>query len=199
MLERSVPSFVAQMAEIAELFGAEQPEIDRLTADLASLLDQFYIKMATYSLDIWEVEFGIDYDPELSTKQRRAQILGKLNTKAPATVKMLENLVRQVMGADRVWIVEHPHEYRFVVYVQEKKLSDLLGIAKTAVHDARPAHLNYHFIERMIRDSLTTEYVGAVGTTIKSTSAMADISRLYSKFYAGGCGTFIKIMKGVSR
>ena len=46
MLKKSVPPFVAQMIEIAELFIAEQPELDRMEADLTELLKQFYIKTA---------------------------------------------------------------------------------------------------------------------------------------------------------
>ena len=43
MLKKSVPPFVAEMMEIAQLFIAEQPELDKMEADLAELLKQFYI------------------------------------------------------------------------------------------------------------------------------------------------------------
>ena len=111
MLKKSEPPFVAQMREMAELFGAEQPELDRLEGILTELLAQFYIKTATYSLNQWEQDFGIVEDPELTQEQRRARVLAKLNMRMPATVKMLENLVRQTMGAENVRIEEHPTEY----------------------------------------------------------------------------------------
>lgn len=130
MLKKSVPPFVARMREMAELFEAEQPELDRLEGILTELLAQFYIKTATYSLNQWEQDFGIVEDPELTQEQRRARVLAKLNMRMPATVKMLENLVRQTMGAENVRIEEHPTEYAFTVYVQEDKLSDFLGIAR---------------------------------------------------------------------
>ena len=38
MLKRSVPPFVAEMVEIAQLFVAEQPELDKMEADLTELL-----------------------------------------------------------------------------------------------------------------------------------------------------------------
>lgn len=79
MLKKSVPPFVAQMREMAELFGAEQPELDRLEGILTELLAQFYIKTATYSLNQWEQDFGIAENPELTQEQRRAQVLAKLN------------------------------------------------------------------------------------------------------------------------
>ena len=193
MLKKSVPPFVAQMREMAELFGAEQPELDRLEGILTELLAQFYIKTATYSLNQWDEDFGIVKDPELTQEQRRARVLAKLNMRMPATVKMLENLVRQTMGEENVRIEEHPAEYAFTVYVQEDKLSDFLGIARRAVQAARPAHLNYKFIERLIRDARIDLYGAGYGRIIHMSESEVDISGLFSALYAGGCGTFIAV------
>ncbi len=179
------------MREMAELFGAEQPELDRLEGILTELLAQFYIKTATYSLNQWEQDFGIAENPELTQEQRRAQVLAKLNMRMSATVKMLENLVRQTVGAENVWIEEHPAEYAFTVYVQEDKLSDFLGIARRAVHDARPAHLNYKFIERLIRNARLDLYGAGYGRIIHMSESEVDISGLFSVLHAGGYRTFI--------
>lgn len=190
MLKKSVPPFVAQMREMAELFIAEQPELDRLENHLSELLAQFYIKTATYSLDMWEDEFGLSHDPELSQQQRRARVLAKLNTRTPATVRMLENLVRQTMGEEIVWIEEHPEAYMFIVYVQEEQLSGLLGIAEEAVHDARPAHLNYKFIERLIRTAVLEAYAGALGSYVCQTGGTVNTDRLKLLGYAGVIGNY---------
>lgn len=190
MLKKSVPPFVAQMREMAELFYAEQPELDRLEGILSALLAQFYIKTATYSLDMWEEEFGLSHDPTLTLQQRRARILAKLNTRTPATVKMLENLVKQTMGEDIVWIEEHPENYMFIVYVQEEKLSELLGIAKDAVYAARPAHLNYKFIERLIRTAVLEAYAGVIGNYILQTGGTVNTDKLALRGYAGVIGNY---------
>lgn len=193
MLEKSVPPFVARMREMAELFGAEQPELDRLDEILTEILAQFYIKTATYSLNQWEQDFGLIEDRELTQEQRRARVLAKLNMRMPATVKMLENLVRQTMGEENVRIEEHPAEYAFTVYVQEDKMSDLLGIARKAVHDARPAHLNYKFVERLIRNARLDLYGAGYGRIIHMSESEVDISGLFSVLYASGYGTFIAV------
>lgn len=196
MLKKSVPLFVAEMREMADLFGAEQPELDKLTEDLSDLLDQFYIKSATYSLNVWEKEFGLTYDPELTIERRRARVLAKLNMRTPATVKMLENLVRQTMGEKLVWIEEHTENYMFIVFVQEDYLSENLGIARQAIHDSRPAHLNYQFIERLVRKSTVNLYAGAAGGSVRKSSATVSMDRLYSRFYLAGMGTFTAIRTG---
>lgn len=163
MLNKSVPPFVAQMREMAELFLAEQPELDRLEKELTELLKQFYIKSATYSLDQWEDEFGIERNSSLTLMQRRARVLAKLNSNPPATVKMLENLVFQILSANAVTIVEHPSEYHFDVYVNSDYLIETFEIADEAVRLARPAHLSYKFINRLIRNSTSRIYYGVAG------------------------------------
>lgn len=193
MLKRSVPPFVAQMREMAALFEAEQPELDRMEGILADLLEQFYVKTATYSLDMWEEEFALAADPELSLEQRRARVLAKINSRPPATVRRLENLVRQTMGEEHVWIEEHPADYSFTVYVREDQLSDLLGTARQAVHDARPAHLNYRFVEQLIRESTSDLYTAGYGMLIYTSQGEVDVDGLYSALYCGGYGMFIKI------
>lgn len=195
MLKKSVPPFVAQMREMAELFVAEQPELDRMESDLSRLLSQFYIKTADYSLDRWEEDFGLAADPELTLHQRRARVLAKLNSRPPATVRRLENLVRQTMGEENVWIEEHPEDYSFTVYIQEDQLSDLLGIADQAMRETRPAHLNYHFVERLIRDAQLQTYAGGYGSMIRMEDVTVDMSRMDSPVYMAGYGQIIKYFR----
>lgn len=163
MLSKDIPPFVAQMREIAELFLAEQPELDKMEADIADLLRQFYIKSATWSLDQWEDEFGIERNTSLTLMQRRARVLAKLNSNPPATVRMLENLVFQILTANAVTIVEHPSQYSFDIYVNSDYLIDTFEIADEAVRLARPAHLSYKFINRLIRNSTSRIYLGIAG------------------------------------
>lgn len=174
MLKKDVPPFAAQMREIAELFTAEQPELDKMEADIAELLRQFYIKSATYSLDEWEDEFGIERNTSLTVMQRRARILAKLNSNPPATVRMLENLVFQILSANAVTIVEHPAEYSFDIYVNSDYLIDTFEIADEAVRLARPAHLSYKFINRLIRKAASRIYVGIAGGYIGIVRGMVD-------------------------
>lgn len=163
MLKKSVPPFVAEMMEIAQLFIAEQPELDKMEEDLSELLKQFYIKTATYSLDEWEKEFGLECGTSLTLMQRRARVLAKLNSNPPATIKMLENLVFQTISANAVTIIEHPSEYSFTIYVNSDYLIETFAIADEAVRLARPAHLSYKFVNRLIRKATPRVYYGIAG------------------------------------
>lgn len=196
MLKDSLPCFSACMRDMEELLQAEQPEIDRLEEILSEMERQLYIKTATYALSVWEREFGIVGNPGSTAEQRRAAVLGKLNTRTPATVGMIENLVRQTMGAERVEIIEHPEEYRFEVHVSVDTLTGSLAVAKKAVYHARPAHLGYRFMEHLIRDAAVDVYVGVMGGSTHKSYATVDMGRLYSPVYIAGKGKFIGVRKG---
>lgn len=197
MLKDTVPKFVAEMTEIAELFEAEQPELDRLKSTLEEIVKQFYVKTATYSLDRWEQDFGIARNTALTKEQRRARILAKLNTQTPATVKMMENLVLQTLDADAVYIVEYPPEYSFAVYIQKEYFIDL-GIADEAVYYARPAHLDYRFIQVLIRKAGMTEYIGIYGMYNPLKTSNTDIGGIYKKEYLGIAGIRVEIREGMA-
>lgn len=168
MLKDSLPRFVSEMKELADLLNTSQIEIDRIISNIEDMVSQFYVASATYSLDDWEKEFGIEKNSMLTDVQRRAQILAKLNTRTPASIKMLENLVKQTLNADFVQIVEIPTEYRFIVYVQSKYLVENMNIADDAIKKARPAHLGYSFINSLIRQNNKRMYVAVVGRTVKT-------------------------------
>lgn len=197
MLKDTVPKFVAEMAEMAELFEAEQPELDRLKVTLEEIVKQFYVKTATYSLDRWEQDFGIARNTALTTEQRRARILAKLNTQTPATVKMMENLVLQTLDADAVHIVEYPSKYSFAVYIQKEYFIDL-GIADEAVYYARPAHLDYRFIQVLIRRAGMVEYIGIYGMHNPLKAGNTDIGGIYKKEYLGIAGIRVEIREGMA-
>ncbi len=196
MLKDTVPGFVARMQEMAELFHTEQPELDRMKQELVDLVKQFYAKTATFSMERWERDLGLTVDSSMALEQRRARVIAKMNTRTPATVKMLENLVMQTLDADRVFIKEYPSDYSFVIYVEKEYLVEL-GIAAEAVYYARPAHLDYRFIQILIRNAQMEEHVGVYGMFLPVKDGETDVEGLYKKEYVGMAGIRLEIREGM--
>lgn len=151
MLIEDVSPFAASMKELRELFEAEQPELDLIEARLEDIIKQFYVKTATWSIGRWENDFLIEHDSTLSIEQRRAMLLAKINSRTTATIAMLENMVKQIMDAKQVVITENTADYSFTIYVNTAFLVHNFNVADVAVYLARPAHLNYKFINELIR------------------------------------------------
>ena len=159
MLRDSLPQFVREMREMALLLNVDQTEIDKMETYIEEMVRQFWISSATYSITDWEREFGIEKNSMLTLGQRRAQVLAKLNTRTTATVKMIENLVVTVLGNKRVEIVENYQDYSFSVIIRSDYVLENMMMARSAVHNARPAHLGYEFINKIARDSLDRKSV----------------------------------------
>lgn len=151
MLIEDVSPFAASMKELRELFEAEQPELDLIEARLEDIIKQFYIKTATWSIEKWENDFLIEHDSTLSIEQRRVMVLTKINSRTTATIAMLENMVKQIMDAKQVVVTENTEDYSFTIYVNTAFLVHNFNVADVAVYLARPAHLNYKFINELIR------------------------------------------------
>lgn len=196
MLENSLPRFVREMKEMALLLGVEQEELDRLEACIEEMTSQFWIMSATYSIDDWEKEFGIERNSTLTHGQRRAQILAKLNTRAPSTVKMIENLVVRVLGEKRVEVVENYEDYSFTIIIRSDHILENMLIAGEAVRKARPAHLNYGFLNKIARDNILQLHIAAAGRTIKEENASVDTRVRKQMLYFGSLTRMVRTMEG---
>lgn len=196
MLKDSLPQFVREMKEMAVLLGVDQGEVDRLETCIEEMVKQFCIISATYSIDDWEKEFGIEKSSILTPGQRRAQVLAKLNTRAPSTVKMIENLVVRVLGEKRVEVVENYGEYSFTIIVRSDRILENMPVAGEAVRKARPAHLDYGFVNKIARDSIQRLYVAAAGRKIKEENASVDTRRRKKVLHFGSLARLVRTMEG---
>lgn len=196
MLKDGLPQFVREMKEMAVLLGVDQEEIDRLEACIEEMTRQFWIMSATYSIDDWEKEFGIERNSTLTLGQRRAQVLAKLNTRAPSTVKMIENLVIKVLGERRVEVVEDYENYSFTIIIRSDYVPENMLVACDAVRRARPAHLNYGFVNKIARDSILQLYMAVAERKVKEEIFEVDTRHRKIVFYAGNLAKVVKTMEG---
>ena len=138
MLRESLSPLESSMRQMGELLDAEQEEITFLLNELGKIYNRLYVKSADITgIRYWEDEYAIPHNDDLTIEQRRARVLAKINSSITATKKMLEDLVKQVLGANSVTIIEYPDEYRFVIYVDTKIFEENMKIADDAVDEAR--------------------------------------------------------------
>ncbi len=190
MLRESLSPLESSMCQMGELLDAEQEEIAFLLNELGKIYNRLYVKSADITgIRYWEDEYAIPHNDDLTIEQRRARVLAKINSSISATKKMLEDLVKQVLGADSVTIIEYPNEYRFVIYVNTKIFEENMKIADDAVDEARPAHLVYKFINSIYRKYRYIFYVGSVGCTRKVMTREVNANGLNLDKYR--CGFYL--------
>ena len=131
MLRESLSPLESSMRQMGELLDAEQEEITFLLNELGKIYNRLYVKSADITgIRYWEDEYAIPHNDDLTIEQRRARVLAKINSSITATKKMLEDLVKQVLGANSVTIIEYPDEYRFVIYVDTKIFEENIDVEK---------------------------------------------------------------------
>lgn len=180
MLKDSLSKLEASMRQMDELLEAEQMEIDRMHAELEKQHERVCVKTADEAgLILWEKEYGLIRDSSLTLNQKKARVLAKMNSGETATRSMLAGLVKQVIDADYVEIIEYPLEYYFEVLVGTQYLAENMQIAKDAIDEARPAHLDFEFINEVKRIGKVGYYVGIAGAVTKKIIAEVCTDGLY--------------------
>lgn len=180
MLKDSLSKLETSMRQMDELLEAEQMEIDRMHVEVEKQHERMCVKTADEAgIILWEKEYGLIHDSSLTLQQKRARVLAKMNSGETATPSMLAGLVKQVIDADYVNIIEYPAEYYFEVLVGTRYLADNMQIAKDAIDEARPAHLDYKFINELKRIEKAGFYVGVAGAVTKKIGVEVCTDGLY--------------------
>ena len=180
MLKESLSRLESSMQQMSDLLDAEQDEFDRLLKELEKLYARLYVKTSDEEGTIrWEKEYGLIHDSSLTLEQMKARVMARINSGETATKAMLESLVKQVVDADYVSIIEYPSEYRFEVWVGTQYIAENLQIAKDAVDEERPAHLAYEFINALKRIDKMGMYVGIAGAVTKKIHVEVKTDGLY--------------------
>lgn len=140
------PSFWEDSAQTVAIINALGGEASKLRAALADLIAQCNVDTATWGLDLWEKQLGIEIDVAKDLDFRRSRILAKLRGTGTVTVAMIQNMAESFSDGT-VDVVENPANFHFDV-----KFMGTIGIPPymedltTALEEIKPAHLTYAFI-----------------------------------------------------
>lgn len=134
--------------------NAKGTELDLLYQTLDETLEQFFVKTATWGLDRWEQELGIETDLAKPLEQRRAVVESKLRGAGQFTGRLVKN-VAEAYDSGAVDVSFHPDEWSFTV-----KFIDTIGVPpnlddlKAVIEELKPAHLavEYEFSYLLIQD-----------------------------------------------
>ncbi|WP_135552619.1 putative phage tail protein [Paenibacillus cymbidii] len=141
-----LPNYYADSRIMRSIQGAAAAELGSLRYALDAILAQLFVRTASWGLDRWERELGIDYDPSRPNEWRREIILAKLRGGSTTTKAKIVNVAAAFSGGE-VEVIEYPDEYRFVV-----RFIGILGIPPNMagfvdmLEQIKPAHLAYSFM-----------------------------------------------------
>lgn len=133
-----VPLYYRDSDIFKAIMSAEGAEFDLLLQNTADFQNQFFIDTATWGLDLWEKNYGLAYDPNLSIEDRRSRIKGK--RRGTGTVGF--DLIKSVAEAYANGTVDITFNGSIIVrFVDINGIPSNIDDLKRQVEDICPAHL----------------------------------------------------------
>lgn len=149
-LKRYVPLFVWEKAEMDALYTAQGYECGLLRHYVADLLDQCFVRTATWGLVRWEQVLGITTNLFLTYEQRREVILAKMRGQETTTLEVIRRTALAFTGV-KAEVIEDYANYCFTVkFVSAYGIPPNMQLLTDAIEEIKPAHLGFSFLYRYV-------------------------------------------------
>lgn len=113
-------------------------------AALYDVMDQFFVETATWGLDLWEQQVGIETDHSLSQADRRAAIKQSLVASGNTTAEMVRQLAEAITGYEARVIVNQDYSFSLEFLGEKNELADInVEGLRSVVEQIKPAHLRF--------------------------------------------------------
>lgn len=136
-----VPKYYETSRVFRALAQARGLEVDKLRQTLDETINQFFARTATWGLDDWEDELGLEPQPGFTDAERQDRIVSKLRGYGTCTISLVET-VAEAYDKGKIDVVQV-----HTIYVIIVKFIDTTGVPtniddlKSAVREVVPAHL----------------------------------------------------------
>lgn len=119
-------------------------EHEKLRLAILDVKDQFFVETATWGLSDWERILSISVKDGATIKDRRTQILLKLQGANVVSEAFIINLVNNFLSDNSGNIVQHNKDYYFDICFNNGSLFDWEGLQE-AIETYKPAHLGVKY------------------------------------------------------
>lgn len=169
-----LPKFLQKSPLFKGTNDADNREHETIRLDLQDLLNQFFIKSATWGLGRWEDLVGIKTDTTKSLESRRDAVIAKLQNPESVTETFLTNLINRYIADKAGYIISYPSEYRIEVLYHGGQVLDYEKLIQS-INTYIPAHIGYKLVT--ITNGLLEVY--AAGTVQCAIENVIDMSTEY--------------------
>lgn len=139
-------------------------EHEKLRLAILDVRDQFFVETATWGLSDWERVLDISVKDGATIKDRRTQILLKLQGANVVSEAFIINLINNFLNDNSGNIVQHNREYYFDVCFNNGSLFDWDGLQE-AIEIYKPAHLGVKYFA--LQNVGSSIYVGGAVNNIE--------------------------------
>ena len=112
---RHLPEFLRKDGQFKGVNDADSDEHNKMRLVLQDLLDQLFVESATWGLSRWEELLAIENTEGKSDKERRKEIIIRLQQPGSVTDAFMQKLVNQFISDAQGTVLSFPSEYRIEI------------------------------------------------------------------------------------
>lgn len=128
------------------ILQSQGSEFDKALTAINEVLNQFYARTATWSLETWEKELGLAPNPSLTDAERQDRIVSRLRGFGTCTITVAKS-VAESYDKGAIDIAEDFGSYTITVYfVDTTGVPSNLDDLKAALRAVVPAHLDITYV-----------------------------------------------------
>ncbi len=144
-LRKYTPKFIHEQPILKTIYSVQGKELGGLNYYIQDLINQCFLDTATWGLEEWEKEFGIETNFNLSYQERREIVKAKKAGQGTCTKKLIEDVASKFSGGE-VNVIENTGPYEFTIqFVGVKGIPRNMQAFINMLEDIKPAHLDYKF------------------------------------------------------
>ena len=139
-----VPGYHLACAQSRALIETLADASLEVKAALYDVMDQFFVETATWGLDLWEQQVGIETDRGLSHESRRGAIKQKLVASGQTTSEMVRQLAETITGYEARVHINQDYSFSLEFLGERTELADIdVEELRSVVEQIKPAHLRF--------------------------------------------------------
>lgn len=132
------------------ILNSQGGEIEKLLQAIDEILDQYFALSASWWLDHWEFELGIETDPSKPIEQRRSVVISKIRGTGTVTVAMIKRVAESYVNGEVDVSVDSPGFTVIVTFISNLGVPENIWDIENAIRDVIPAHLAIRYEYRYL-------------------------------------------------
>ena len=130
---------------MSKIYESQKGQIDVINGNIQDIIDNLFVDTATWSLDLWEEELGIDVVLNDTLENRRSRIKAKLRGYGVCTKKHIKNVALSY-GYGEVEPIEHYEDYMLEIkFISTLGIPPNLNDFKKTMRVIVPAHIGIEY------------------------------------------------------
>ena len=130
---------------MSKIYESQKGQIDFINGNIQDIIDNLFVDTATWSLDLWEEELGIDTVIDDTLENRRSRIKAKLRGYGVCTKKHIKNVALSY-GYGEVEPIEHYEDYMLEIkFISTLGIPPNLNDFKKTMRLIVPAHIGIKY------------------------------------------------------